>query len=819
MYRHFIGAFGNRCFICPQYEIMEDGSLREMRDSRWTKFPNGGTVSLANITDEDTDDIKNRLLQFRIDFNKDFHPAFDSFNDNSNKYQIMLTAIDDFDKDEIIEIIDINYTIEEFLNDKTKRTIRIKHKPNKQILLRYAQDCYGPFEFMISDIEDSYGDETYYTLKVFVNSGIINKYKVFDLERIIMEGNFSIKRNHQMQFIYKLENLQEIESVEQIDYFDNEELADFFKNLLDRSTGIENLAEIREQFLQIADSFSESGQLTDPRIQRICDLLQTSVKLSDYKVRLMEEYFRNNPNAKADKEEYLRTHTELIDDIVRTDSQYDIKTKIINAEIAELQLKRDDIISEIAEGKQKLNDQKQELEKLGEQAIAQKQQELDNLLASKRKELSETEIAIEKAKKECDQMVSDRDTWKRACESVQDNYKKATNDLNAMIVEWAANNRNTEIIKLLVAQLEMPEDDDLPRAMPQSITNLNNSYNAEQIVSILCEKLKEAGRAVSKDEAFNYLISVVQNYITVFAGEPGTGKTSLCKLLAKALGLYDSRFAEILVERGWTSSKDLIGYYNPLTKEIEKTQPGFSNCMQQLNIENEQDMVQAPYFVLLDEANLCPIEFYWSNFNYYYDDPSHQIVSYSNGEKYKFGAELKFLATINYDQTTADLSPRFLDRAWVISMNPVSVDAIVSDLTNDSKVRNNDEVISLKILNDVFDWQNFKDKKMNQITRTRLDRIVDKMKEGKHTISARSIHAICHYYLVAEEYMSSKEVALDYAISQKILPCISGSGKKYGDFLVGLMSICKENQLNRSANIISKIIERSEHEFYGFFSL
>lgn len=622
-----------------------------------------------------------------------------------------------------------------------------------------------------------------------------------------------------MQFIYKLENLQEIESVEQIDYFDNEELADFFKNLLDRSTGIENLAEIREQFLQIADSFSESGQLTDPRIQRICDLLQTSVKLSDYKVRLMEEYFRNNPNAKADKEEYLRTHTELIDDIVRTDSQYDIKTKIINAEIAELQLKRDDIISEIAEGKQKLNDQKQELEKLGEQAIAQKQQELDNLLASKRKELSETEIAIEKAKKECDQMVSDRDTWKRACESVQDNYKKATNDLNAMIVEWAANNRNTEIIKLLVAQLEMPEDDDLPRAMPQSITNLNNSYNAEQIVSILCEKLKEAGRAVSKDEAFNYLISVVQNYITVFAGEPGTGKTSLCKLLAKALGLYDSRFAEILVERGWTSSKDLIGYYNPLTKEIEKTQPGFSNCMQQLNIENEQDMVQAPYFVLLDEANLSPIEFYWSNFNYYYDDPSHQIVSYSNGEKYKFGAELKFLATINYDQTTADLSPRFLDRAWVISMNPVSVDAIVSDLTNDSKVRNNDEVISLKILNDVFDWQNFKDKKMNQITRTRLDRIVDKMKEGKHTISARSIHAICHYYLVAEEYMSSKEVALDYAISQKILPCISGSGKKYGDFLVGLMSICKENQLNRSANIISKIIERSEHEFYGFFSL
>ncbi|MBP3602792.1 MAG: hypothetical protein J6J79_01435 [Lachnospiraceae bacterium] len=819
MYRYFLGAFGNRSFIRPQYEIMEDGTLREMGDSRWTEFPNGGTVSLASITDGDTDDIKNRLLQFKVDFNKDLHPGFDSYNDNSNRYQISLTAIDDFDKDEIIEIIDIDYTIEEFLNDKTKRTIRIKHKPNKQILLRYAQDCYGPFEFMISDIEDSYGYETYYTLKIFVNSGIINRYKVHDLERIILEGNFSIRRNDRIQFIYKLEKMQEIEAAEQIDYFDNEELADFFKNLLDKSEGIENLAEIREQFLQIADSFSESGQLTDSRIQRICDLLQISVELSDYKVRLMEEYFRNNPNAKTDKEEYLRTHTELLDDIVRADSQYDIRTKAINAEISELKLKRDDIVFEIIEEQQKLNEQKKELEKLGEQAIAQKQQELEDLLSSKRKELNETELAIEKAKKERDQMESDRDTWKRACESAQDDYKKATNNLNAMIVEWAANNRNTEIIKLLVEQLEMPEEDELQGIIPHGIKNINNGLNAEQIVSVLCKKINEAGRNISKDEAYNYIISVVQNYITVFAGEPGTGKTSLCKLIAKAFGLYDSRFAEILVERGWTSSKDLIGYYNPLTKEIEKTQPRFADCMHQLNIENEYDIVEAPYLVLLDEANLSPIEFYWSNFNYYCDDPSHQVVSYSNGEKYEFGAELKFLATINYDHTTSDLSPRFLDRAWVISMNSVSVDAIVSDLADDSMVSNNDEVISLKILNDFFAWHNFKDKKMNQITRNRLDRIVDKMKEGGHTISARSLHAISHYYLVAEEYMSSKEVALDYAVSQKILPCISGNGKKYGEFLNGLMSICKENQMIKSANIISKIIERSEHEFYGFFSL
>ena len=818
MYQYYIGAFGNKSFIRPLYEIIEDGTLLEVGDNRWAEFPNGGTVSL-NTYGGDTDNIKNRLLRFRIDFNKDFHPGYDTYNSNSNRYQISFTAIDDFEKEEIIEVIEIENKFSEFLNDISKRTIRIRHKPNKLILLKNSQDCYGPFEFMVSDIEDSYGDETYYTLKIFVNSGSINHYKASDLEQIIFEGNYSIRRNDRMRFIYRLENLQGIEPIDCIDYIDNEELAAFLKNILEKSDDIENLTRIRETFLQIADSFSENNMLSDFRIKKICEILQISDELNDYKMRLTEEYFRINPKAKSDKEEYLRTHTELLDEIVRGDTQYEIKTKVFNEEIEVLRKTKTELETQIMEGKKEIDQQKLEMEKLGEKAIAQKQQEIEALLSSKKKELCDTEIAIEKAEKDRKQMESDRDTWRRACDSVKEEYRKASSDLNSVIVEWASNNRTTELTKLLVSQLELPEEENLFETRVVAESNVEVDLQADQIAHILCEKLSEAGRNISKDEAYNYLISITQNYITVLAGEPGTGKTSLCKLLAKALGIYGSRFAEILVERGWTSSRDLIGYYNPLTKEIEDTQPAFSACLRQLDCENTNNIVQVPYFVLLDEANLSPIEYYWSIFNYFYDEPNNQKVEYSNGVVYKFGAELKFLATINYDQTTADLSPRFLDRAWVILMNPISVDAIVSGLFDDSLVKNREKMISLDSLNKAFDWHNVKDKKMNQITRNCLDTIVDKMKEGHHTISARSLHAITHYYLVAEEYMSSKEVALDYAVSQKILPCVNGSGKKYGEFLNGLMSICKANQLNKSAGILAKIIERSKHEFYGFFSL
>lgn len=817
MYKFYLGAFGNRSYIRPQFEI-DNGKLRIIEEeNRRIEFPNGGTVSLNGLTENDTDNIKNRLLKFKIDFANNRHPNFDPTGQNSNKYQIPIANIEELDRDQIIEIIEIDCTIKEFLNEKSRRTIRIDHKPNKLILLKYAQECYGPFEFMISDIEDSYADETYYTLKISVNSGTINMYKYSDLEKICYDATYSIRRSDRMQFIYNKDRLNAIAPSEKIDYFDNEELADYFKTLLDNTDGIDNLIQLKEQFFKIADSFSDGSELSDKKLQRICDILRTASDLKDYKFRLIEQYFKANPNAKKDKEDYLKNHEELLDGLAREDIRYEEKRVSLDSELEKLRNEMEEISEKIKEGKKNLHAQQSVLEKLGEQAVSQKKQEIEESILAKQAELVSIKEELEKMKNETKQQQTARDFWKEQRDTLKEECEAITKDINKKVIEWAADDRNAEIRRLLVSQFEVPDVNDNISPL-QGIRNLKDDLGAEQIANIIYDKLKQAGRDIKPDEAYNYLICLTNNYITVFAGEPGTGKTSLCKILAKALGIYDNRYAEILVERGWTSPKDLIGYYNPLTREIEKTQPRFSDCMQQLDKENKNNMVEAPYFVLLDEANLSPIEFYWSDFNHFSDEPSHQYILYSNGEKYEFGSELKFLATINYDQTTTDLSPRFLDRAWVVSMNAVSFDTVASSLIDDSDIANNDEVISLASLKRLFDWRNVKDKKLNQVTKNCIDEIIAKMKEGNHIISARSQKAVMHYCLVAEMYMP-KEVALDYAISQKILPCISGNGKKYKEFLNSLMAFCKENQLNKCAGIISKIIERSEHEFYGFFSL
>ena len=208
MYQYFLGSFGNKRFIRPQYEII-DGQLREIED-RFQEFPEGGTVSVSDFNDDDLDDIKNRLFKFRIDIKKDLSPHYQPSVANSNKYLIKLQNVEELNSDELIEILEIDCSIEEFLNDKSKRTLRIKHKPNKQILLRNTEGCFGPFEFMIADVEEvPYSDEAIYTLKININSGIINIYGNADLDKYIHEATTRCVSVYYREIIDRLQGIQE----------------------------------------------------------------------------------------------------------------------------------------------------------------------------------------------------------------------------------------------------------------------------------------------------------------------------------------------------------------------------------------------------------------------------------------------------------------------------------------------------------------------------------------------------------------------------------------------------------------------------------
>lgn len=143
-----------------------------------------------------------------------------------------------------------------------------------------------------------------------------------------------------------------------------------------------------------------------------------------------------------------------------------------------------------------------------------------------------------------------------------------------------------------------------------------------------------------------YPIHIIENYITllrtkdliVLAGDSGSGKTNLIKSFAKAVG---GKSVIIPVKPNWTSSEDLLGYYNPLEKKYLAT-PFLEALLE------AQKNPEIPYFICLDEMNLARVEYYFADFLSLLEsrDEEPEIILYSEAESAHVLSELKAVVEI-----------------------------------------------------------------------------------------------------------------------------------------------------------------------------
>lgn len=289
--------------------------------------------------------------------------------------------------------------------------------------------------------------------------------------------------------------------------------------------------------------------------------------------------------------------------------------------------------------------------------------------------------------------------------------------------------------------------------------------------------------------------------------------------------LEDEHFIQISVERGWTSHKDFIGYCNPLAQknksgedvifESNHSMCELVNKFEKGNQPSEDSPYrQYPYLVLLDEANLSPIEHYWAAFLRFCDQESNKNKELSLGgsETYVLPDSLHFLATVNFDHTTEELSPRFLDRTWVIYLDAPAegeteekmekwADSIAQDSAElertEQKQQTGEEPegpYSFKKLKDAFGSHIPKNgnehKRFNENVNV-FKNIVKVFQEKHMPLSPRVCKMVLNYLAAACRLMEShneKEyfAPLDYAVSQKVLPTICGMGVEYKELIIEL---------------------------------
>lgn len=337
-----------------------------------------------------------------------------------------------------------------------------------------------------------------------------------------------------------------------------------------------------------------------------------------------------------------------------------------------------------------------------------------------------------------------------------------------------------------------------------SLDNISKSRN--RYVEELSRVLKGMGRNIDRNKLVSMIITIAQNQFTVLAGLPGSGKTSFVKCMGKALNL-ESRMHKIPVARGWTSQRDILGYWNSLAGLFQAAPTGLWELLNTLDSEHDSSKV-APAFLLLDEMNLSSPEHYFSSFMDLADGESERRIFTGSPEKayLKVPEYLHFIGTVNSDDTVNILSPRMLDRSAVILFDEKPSQA--EDLKSRKIVQEPMATYSAKDWLGLFNTDVAPDNSAYGVL-TEIEELLynDNHDLGQRiVISYRKHQQIINFLSVAIPMLQSTEMALDFAAKQFILPMINGIGESFGNRLEKLEEILANAKLEDSAKMLQHII-------------
>lgn len=545
----------------------------------------------------------------------------------------------------------------------------------------------------------------------------------------------------------------------------NESNIDNVLAILKKATEIEKIETFIKKNQRLANIIEKSETILNGDIDLLKNIPEIK-ELKENKQKIEEELFSYG----RDLEEIKLKKIELQDEILNLE-----ETKT-----AELKKRKDDLDKDIEileKRKYNLND---EIEK----------------------EKAEKENSLQKLNKEIDNQRVIEEYLKAGVKKLQDEFTSEQKDAQYKLAELVKGKTHFDFI----SGRDLSGQDNETETF-QSFKTINSFKTSEyrefrnELVSIL----KTNNRKFEPHFIDNLLISIFQNTLTIFAGVPGTGKTTLARHLTKILSPKE-KIREVSVNRGWTSQKDFIGFVNPLTKRFHSSSTDIYTLLKQMNYESDDENLynNTPMsFIILDEANLSPLEHYWSSFYNLTDSTGELVVKLGHKETIKFPNNLRFIGTINYDHTTEELSPRVLDRINIIQLNK-------SEEVNFSISNSEIETIQLTFerCKDFFELTNkkielaSKNEKISKIN-NQYKEIENEFKKLKIFISPRVEIAIKKYIIIASDYMPDENKPLDYCVAQRLLPLINLQGSEN----IQKLEILKEKLDNNKCKISSKILE------------
>lgn len=798
-------------------EMVEDGLIEVDEE----KFGQYGTITIGALYGTDSASIQDQKYCIFTISDSDLLSLEQNMSGYKIRAQEYLRRSKPVDSSAVREVIQLPRTlsISDYCIWGREPVIGIMPPITKSIYLSTDTQVFGPF--MWEQIAaDQYKFAPYstsedpYTVRCYDKADFEDPIYTFD----------AAKRNTDL-LLGKERNVLLIGSLPskfvQVDCIDDIKLKDFVGRLLSQS------AETKKEKREIQDAIAALPveQISEERKRRILELVKNG-ELADQTVNLIPTILMADENSIKPIVDKILSNVDytsriypmvknqegfkgILDKLEQEKSNKEAELRELDARItkAKEQSRPDESISS-----EKVNQLNIEIEKLNQQLG-----EYKNLTETQRK-YDETKEKYHQVKAEHETMVKIKDALSSEIQQkVQSAYSDFAFDgaLSSLMLQEATRYERERNQKALLATT----------ATIESIQEHSGISTPGDLTEFLYRELnEEANRIITKNDVANILLCVSQGFLTVFAGDPGSGKTSLVSLVATILGLANDRFpryTEIAVEKGWTSRRDLIGYYNPLTKSFDAANKGLFSALSTLGTEAKNNISDFPYWVLLDEANLSQMEHYWADFMSLCDfDKPRRRISISEDFEFLIPDTLRFLATINLDHTTEILSPRLIDRAWIIKLQ-------ASDLDIDDYIDRQMDVaypmVDYNVFRQLYFPKYWESTDLDSAIVDKFNRVRALFQGNGINFSPRVIGMIKRYCLASKGLMDESEnsyVALDYAVAQKILPMINGYGETYQKFIDDLIKECDQATMPHCYVLLNEIQKRgsANMQYYQFFA-
>ncbi|USS91324.1 McrB family protein [Fructilactobacillus carniphilus] len=298
----------------------------------------------------------------------------------------------------------------------------------------------------------------------------------------------------------------------------------------------------------------------------------------------------------------------------------------------------------------------------------------------------------------------------------------------------------------------------------------------------------------SEKDLINFHTSMKSDGLVILAGLSGTGKSQLVTCYANALNPKEksnSNLNFISVRPFWDDDSDLLGYLDTVNSIYR---PGESGLLDTINeaLKNPDKI----FIVVFDEMNLAKVEHYFSQFLSILErnEGERKLTLYDksieprifNSNKYPSSMEIpnniKFVGTINTDESTNDFSDKVLDRSNIITLDLIPFYKI-KNIDTDESTDSDDSPITTTILNSMKENSELSLEDIDLHFLWSLHELLYKINKNLG-IGWRVINQMNNYIAnIPKNTELNKKNAIDLQISQRIMTKIKGSESQLKDLL------------------------------------